>query len=270
MQTRDKAPIKILDLSHFQNVINWQAIVDQGYKGVYLKASQGTNFHDATFIGYCRAAQSVGLLVGAYHFVGNSGSTWQDPVSEAANFLNAISSVHLDLLPALDMETDPGSNDPTTWARSFISAVGMPFIFYTYTEWLKEHPVKLQDLPLWIANYSNIASPPDVSGWTAFTMWQYSSTGTVTGIVADGVDLNCAVSVDALLGEEEAIVERTTTSALNLRVAPGADFAIRAEIPKGTELRIDKTYGAWAHTPDGHEFGGWVARKYLTQTEGEK
>lgn len=266
MQTRDKAPIKVIDISHWQTVKDWQAIKDSGVKGVYLKATEGDYFTDPTFRNNVLGAQSVGLLVGAYHYV-----KFSDPVAEAANFKNATGGLYLDLMPVLDVEEDPGLSDVTQWVRNFITADSHPYMFYSYSEWLQDHPVELSDLPLWIADYRQIDSPPDVCGWTEYAMWQYNDKGSVSGIVGNGIDLDAAVSLDAIKAEQivNPTVKRTTTSALHLRVAPGTEYAIRATLVKGQEITIDRLYGDWAHTIDGHKWGGWVDREFLTKTKTE-
>ena len=43
--------------------------------------------------------------------------------------------------------------------------------------------------PLWEAHYTSAAAPQQVGGWPTYTLWQYSSTGSVPGI-ASAVDQN--------------------------------------------------------------------------------
>ena len=38
----------VIDISHYQHVTDWQAIIDQGIKIVILKATQGASYVDPT------------------------------------------------------------------------------------------------------------------------------------------------------------------------------------------------------------------------------
>lgn len=82
------------------------------------------------------------------------------------------------------------------WLQVFLSQVysntTITCLIYSNKPYLDAHlPANhsLGALPLWIANYNNVASPPLPTGWSQYFLWQYSETGSVQGITG-GVDLN--------------------------------------------------------------------------------
>lgn len=247
--------MNIIDISHWQTVTDWNKLKSE-VDGVICKATQGTDYVDPTFLSNVQNAKQVGLQVGAYHFV-----DWSDPLQEAANFLNAIKGLSLDFIGFVDAETDPGENDIEDWARSFISDVGLPMGFYSYTAFIQEHNICFPDLPVWIADYRG--TEPNGT----HVMWQYTDAGYVPGI--DGkVDEDSLPTLDAILNYQDVDMRRTVTTDLNCRVAPSTFFAVRRVLPQGLEIPITRLYQGWAYTTYG-QYGGWVNRRYLTKTEGE-
>ena len=59
-----------LDISHYQGTINWTQLAadPQGYKFVFMKATEDTNYTDPTFTTNLAGAKSVGIMAGPYHF----------------------------------------------------------------------------------------------------------------------------------------------------------------------------------------------------------
>jgi lysozyme len=56
------------DISHHQVYVEFAAMVTQGYRFCFLKATEGNSFKDPMFATHVACALEVGLLVGAYHF----------------------------------------------------------------------------------------------------------------------------------------------------------------------------------------------------------
>jgi GH25 family lysozyme M1 (1,4-beta-N-acetylmuramidase) len=242
--------MNIIDISHWQTVTDWQALKNS-VDGIICKATQGSAYVDPSFVSNVQKAHSVGLKVGAYHFV-----QWQDPIQEAANFLNATKGLTLDFVSFIDEETDPGSIDVEQWTKSFVSAVGLPMDYYSYTSFIQEHSMNFP-LPLWIADYSG--KEPSIN----HVMWQYSEHGHTPGVQGE-TDLDTVSYLDLISNYQTVDLLRTTTSDLNCRVAPGTWFDVRRVIPQGTQIRITKLYQGWAYTTYG-QYGGWVSRQYLKQ-----
>jgi GH25 family lysozyme M1 (1,4-beta-N-acetylmuramidase) len=90
---------ELLDISHWQEVTNWQKMVDAGIKGVYIKFSQGTGYKDPEAGRHYVRAKSAGLWVGAYHFVTNDNG-----IKQYDWFMNCIGDRAFDMPPMLDCE----------------------------------------------------------------------------------------------------------------------------------------------------------------------
>ena len=61
-------PIRGLDVSHHQGLIDWARIPTERYRFVYIKATEGGDFWDKSFKQNWKQAMNAGLTVGAYHF----------------------------------------------------------------------------------------------------------------------------------------------------------------------------------------------------------
>ncbi|MGW8959967.1 glycoside hydrolase family 25 protein [Paenibacillus sp. NPDC055715] len=208
MQSRSDTDVKGIDVSHWQGDIDWNKVKSEGIQFAYLKASESSTRTDPKFSKNVDGAKKAGLSVGAYHFARPDKNS---PSDEAKHFVSLLNLYHTDLLPVLDLESpeDPtriSASDLVQWARSFINdvkeATGREVMLYTgnwFINLYQQFNNALSDLPLWVANYSNISAPPNDGGWTKWTIWQYSEKGKIDGI-DDKVDLNAAVSLDAIKG----------------------------------------------------------------------
>jgi len=128
-------------------------------------------------------------------------------LAQATNFLNVVGNLDAtDLPPVLDIESYSGaygSDDlPTnvqTWLDVVQQALGRtPMIYTGKSFWNKYMNDQFGGYPLWIAEYG-VTQPILPNGWSAWTFWQSSQTGTVAGVTGH-VDLNSyAGNQDSLL-----------------------------------------------------------------------
>ncbi|MZP29802.1 N-acetylmuramoyl-L-alanine amidase [Heliobacterium undosum] len=206
MQGRCNADITGIDVSSYQQQVDWAEVSASGVAFAYIKATEGQRTQDSMFQTHVTNARAAGIPVGAYHYAHPEYNTAAD---EANNFLAALNSVTTDLAPVLDLESPPQKNSALSgdyladWARTFINliaeATGKRVLLYTGKWYFDMYQISgLSDIPLWLSYYSSSA-PPDFAGWTQWTMWQYTDSGAVNGI-SGNVDMNAAVSLDALRG----------------------------------------------------------------------
>jgi len=165
----------IIDLSHFNQNVDFVAAQASGIVGVIHKASQGLTFRDPVYTAHRASATSAGLRWGAYHF-----GTGADAVAQADNFLN-IAKPDTRTLLVLDFETNPqGSSMTLEGAREFATYLRAttgrwPGI---YSGWrLKSllgtnHDPILAKCWLWLAQYGPVAVFPQ--NWVTWTLWQYT------------------------------------------------------------------------------------------------
>lgn len=190
---------RLVDLSNNNGgTVDFGKVKSAGVTGVYLKATEGSSFIDATFERRRSAASVHGLHVGAYHFAHTSNP----PAIEAAHFCAVVRRLFArELLPALDLETNPGGLEPAAlvaWARAFnahvFATLGHWPLFYSYAAFVEalraDRPI---GAGLWLAAYGaddghdHPVTPP--KPWKRIKLHQYTSHGRVPGVDGD-VDLS--------------------------------------------------------------------------------
>lgn len=197
----------ILDVSNNNSEPNWEQLVRQGVTAVFLKASEGTSFHDLTFGARRSAANRAGLHVGAYHFARpDQGSA----VEQAATFCNMVGKIgSSDLKPVLDFES-ASSLSPAqleAWARAFNQEVkkrlGRVPIFYSYSAYVEMlRPSWPIGNGLWLASYgrNDGSEHPFIVPfpWKKIVAHQFTSNCRITGC-EHPVDMSNANSLRPLL-----------------------------------------------------------------------
>lgn len=187
----ERYPIKGIDVSRHNGMMNLDAAAADGIEFIFMKASEGENHRDENFhINYEKAGHA-GLKRGAYHFFRFD----KDGISQAQNFMNAVGDRKLELGVAIDIEQSGNPKgiplDSIIIRLSdmvdYLNLKGHRVMFYTnrqgYEDFLLHY---YPGFPLWICNFS---STPFDADWT---FWQYDHHGKVKGI-SSGVDLNVFV-----------------------------------------------------------------------------
>ena len=210
-----------VDVASFQHpngaAINWTNVAAAGNKFAAIKATEvDTNFlyTNPYYAGDAKNAVAAGLYVSPYAFAipNAQGSTAQSQadyaVRQAAAAQSATSyKVGGQYLPIeLDIEYDPyagtdGTNEcyglspsaMVNWISGFVAEMkaktGYPPIIYTTQGWWATctgNSTSFAGDPLWVAAYSAGTPGTLPAGWSTWMMWQYTSTGTVSGIDASG------------------------------------------------------------------------------------
>jgi Lyzozyme M1 (1,4-beta-N-acetylmuramidase) len=174
-----------------------------GKRFAFMKASEGTDFVDGSYLANRAAAKAVGLYVGAYHFA-QPDATPGGAVAQADHFLDTAQIASGELPPVLDIEVAGGlsQTDLQAWVATYLGRIyertGVRGAIYVspafWTKYMGDsvwfaangYPV------LWIAHWTT-AGEPWVAGadWggSGWTFWQYTSNGTVPGI-SGHVDLD--------------------------------------------------------------------------------
>jgi GH25 family lysozyme M1 (1,4-beta-N-acetylmuramidase) len=192
-----------IDVSHWQNVIDWPMVRAAGKRFAYIKASESTDFVDWMYATNKAQAKAAGLYVGAYHFAGPD-ATPGDAVAEADHFVATAALGPGELLPVLDLEKTGGLStlDLQAWVAAYLDRVyqltGVRGVIYVSPSfwtnymgdatWFATNGYRV----LWIAHWTTSAEPiVPAGGWggNGWTFWQYTSDGTVPGITGR-VDLN--------------------------------------------------------------------------------
>jgi GH25 family lysozyme M1 (1,4-beta-N-acetylmuramidase) len=216
-----------IDVSSYQGSANspatnivWTDVKNSGVNFAWAKATEGVTFNDADFVFNENNAKAAGVVIGAYHFAHPESNT---PMTEASHFWNVAGSYirgdGLSVQPVLDYETfaapnnvPVGATSYADWANQWCNAVvskaaaaGVfvkPIIYTSTCEAGYLDGTVAQWTP-WIANPSGLSaqtgspwsSTPcnsagyDLWGAGVWSVWQYSWTASVPGIVG-GVDMD--------------------------------------------------------------------------------
>ena len=175
----------ILDISHWDGTIDWDAVKSSGVvDAVIIKATQGSSWIDPEFIANLRGVERSGLPFGVLHFCDASA-----PAAQVAHFLSL--AISLPVL-AVDIE-DNGANTITIAQtaelvmRLSMARSTMPLIYINRFgpdgQGTGLPNTELSMCPLWLAEWSS--KPVLPLGWPDWTLWQYTDKGTVPGVPGD-------------------------------------------------------------------------------------
>lgn len=213
-----------IDVSRFQEKIDWKKAKKDGVKFAFVQASRGDGKNCFTVASDCGRdkfydrnydeAKAQGIPVGAYHRAFYNGGDKKDAKKEAKKqakiFIKEVGSLKKDdLKPVLDFESNGGNSEfegydkksLITWTQTWLDEVedalgSKPMIYTNNSSWQATGDTKQfadDGYLLWVADFD--ANKPLVPagnwGGKGYSVWQYSSTGHVDGI--DGsVDENRA------------------------------------------------------------------------------
>lgn len=185
------ASVPGIDVSHYQGTVDWARVAASGVRFGVVKATQGTTYVDPLFQANWPALKAAGLVRGAYHFF----TPGDDPEQQAHHFLSTVSLEDGDLVPALDVETSNGHTaaEVVQGVESWLAVVEketgcVPILYTAPGFWKTLGTSQFGRYPLWVAEYG-VQTPALPSGWSHWTFWQHSETGTVPG-VSGTVDLD--------------------------------------------------------------------------------
>jgi len=176
-----------IDVSHYQNDINWVELGQQKPNFMFIKASEGIANQDAKYLQNYSEAKKIGILVGSYHFFSYKSSG----KDQANNFLSVAQHKTGDLLPVLDAEFGKKMPEKTVVTAELISFVNAiyeklghyPIIYCNYLFYKLYLQEQIPDkCKLWIVDYKDKPS-------CEWAFWQKTNKFKLAGI-RGLVDLN--------------------------------------------------------------------------------
>jgi GH25 family lysozyme M1 (1,4-beta-N-acetylmuramidase) len=184
-----------IDVSHWQNTIDWTKVAAAGKRFAFIKATDSTDYLDPKYAYNHATAKANGIWTGAYHFA-RPDATAGDAIKEADWFAAHIGLGSGDLVPALDLEQAGGLSVAAlqSWVKTFVGEVqartGVRPMIYTSPAFWKKYMGDTQSLAdlgyktLWVAHWGVSAPTVPANNWggKGWTFWQYSNCGTVPGI----------------------------------------------------------------------------------------
>lgn len=236
-----------VDVSNYQGAnVNWQNVRSSGVSFAWAKATEGVSFTDADFSINEANATAAGIYIGAYHFAHPASNT---PGAEASYFWSVagpyVRNGGAYLMPMLDMEVFTGvtgASSYSDWANQWCNAIvnaaaaaGVtvrPVIYVSACNACNFDTSISQWIP-WIANYNgqnpqtgtpwNVCSGCAEWGAGVWKVWQYSSSGAVSGITG-----NC--DLDVFNGTAADLINTLVIGAVGI-TNPPANVMVVAEAP---------------------------------------
>ncbi len=172
-----------LDASNNNGHIDWAAVAANGKRFAFVKATEGTGFHDSYFQDNWAQLAANETWRGAYHFARpGSAGTGADEANYFADFVLQSPQLQGDLY-VLDLEVNPGDYDlgayTTDWCQTVQARTGVKPLIYTTAFMLRKWKVDPGPYPLWLASWG--ASWPTWGG-EPVPFWQYADNGRCPGV----------------------------------------------------------------------------------------
>ncbi len=256
--------------------ISWPDVAAAGIQFAAVKATEGTYYRNPFALTDLAQAKSAGLAVAAYAFAipnGNGGS--KRAIAQADHLLSYLGASSRTVPVMLDMEYDPYVNSDHTnqcyglnpaamvsWVSAFDSEIqhktGRLPIIYTPPSWWNTcagGSAAFSQIPLWVPAFTTAASPGLPTGWDHWSIWQYTSIGTVNGIDSAGNtdldQLNPAVLALLDPGHQRSVAGRPVGWRLKRAIpvaGPSPSFSASG-LPAGISVSADGLVTGWPSRP---------------------
>lgn len=181
-------PVRGIDISAHNGVVDFDKVAAVGIKFVILKATEGASFKDRNFTANYRKARQAGLKVGAYHFFRFDVGGYM----QALNLMHSLRGRNIDLPVVIDVEEwsnprDYTTHDILTRLQAMINTLesnGYQVMLYSNKDGFEKFfSRQFAHYPLWLCSFTEA---PDAGN---LRLWQFSHVGRVSGV--DGkVDIN--------------------------------------------------------------------------------
>lgn len=179
--------MKVLDLSAWQENVDWQGLVDEGIEGVILKIGE-RNYMDSMFVDHVNKAVEYGLKYGVYYYA--HACDYDSAVNEADIVAGWLEEYLRGKTPELGIWYDAEDSsmlngDVTECCRAFINRLteyGHQYNgIYSSWNWLSAegaHHINIDDLPdyvpYWVAQYNSRNDLLSEYPYSIIRMWQYT------------------------------------------------------------------------------------------------
>ncbi len=183
-----------IDVSKWQGTINWAQVKAGGVQYAFIRVSDGITTIDEKFPANWAGAKANNIPRGVYQFFRPN----RDAIEQARIVIDHLDMYGMgELPPVIDVEAT-GDQTPAVvaqqvglWIDEIETTLGVRPIIYSGSYFWDDNvkSTAFSDYPFWIAHYTSASCPRLPAAWADWTFWQYSSTGTVSGISGD-CDMN--------------------------------------------------------------------------------
>ena len=176
----------IIDVSHHQGVIDWEAVKAAGVEGAIIRCGYGMDQMDQDDKQWKRNAdECVRLEIPFGSYLYSYADSTEKAESEARHAIRLLAGYKLSYPVYYDLEESGTESGAAKRAKIFCEAVKsagyMPGV-YANKHWWDNYLAELTGYTRWVARYGNTLG-------ISADMWQYASDGAVAGIQGN-VDLN--------------------------------------------------------------------------------
>lgn len=180
---REKKIYNFIDVSDWQGEIDWKKVKDDGIDGAIIRYADG-NTLDKRFDENMKKAKAAGLHIGCYIF--SRAKTKAEGQAEAERLYKAAKKYKPDMPYYIDLEVGGLSKYANTIAAAFLNTMtsyGVRGGVYANLNWWNNYLAKTANnyssSAFWIAQYNDTM---DYKPASLMGMWQYTSSGKVSGI----------------------------------------------------------------------------------------
>ena len=228
-----------IDVSQWQGSINWQAVADTGIDYTIIRAGYGkyASQTDWRFHENVKGAQAVGLDCGAYWY--SYATSVEEAYQEADACYEVIKDYKFTYPIYFDIEDPSQVGLSTAQISAIIEAFctrlqsrGYYVGLYSFANFLttKVYESVLNKYAIWVANF-NVASPAYNKD---YGMWQYTDTGTISGINGAVDKDHCYINYPYLIspstyvpdGTEQRAAAPVYSANINKGQAGGIDVSV--------------------------------------------
>jgi GH25 family lysozyme M1 (1,4-beta-N-acetylmuramidase) len=232
-----------IDVSYWQSKIDWSK-VKTTKKYAIIRTGDGL-YQDKLFAVNWKGCHDQGLICGVYQFF----RPGKDPIVQADLMLSMMGPLKPgDLAPMIDVEATDGQPPAvvaakvTQWVNHVKQKTGRDPLVYT-GKYFWDGNVKSSaqaNLPLVHAQYCTNCCPKISTYWKKWTIWQFSSTGSVPGIGG-----NCDLDLyDGPLSALQKLASaQTCKPSCDKAVWTGADCG-KVDCAKSAATCVDDSLGA--------------------------
>lgn len=179
-----------IDVSKWQGNIDWAKVKNSGKVDFAILKAGGSDagyYKDSQFERNYKEAKANGIPVGAYYFVGKGCTSTAAGVADAKKFIEILKGKEFEYPVYMDCEVTAysakkGATDAAIAFCETMEAYGYWVGIYGSTHSTFESRLddsRLQSYAHWVAQYANACY---YKGKVGVGMWQYSSSGSVSGI----------------------------------------------------------------------------------------
>ncbi|OOO00101.1 MAG: hypothetical protein ATN35_09085 [Epulopiscium sp. Nele67-Bin004] len=206
-----------IDVSKWSGTIDFTSVKDDNIDIVYIRAAYGGSYEDPNFSTNYTSAKDADLKIGFYHYI--TATSTSEAETQAEYFYNLIKDKDQDCVPVMDFElTGLSDSDANEIAEAYLSKLESlmsitPMIYSNESTVADVFDSSLTKYLLWIAEYG-VTEPKSTGNWDTWDGFQYSDTGSVSGI-SGNVDMDYfkdTVFIDYSSSSSTSTTSTTSTS----------------------------------------------------------